>query len=79
MASLTNFGFPYIEITDGDYNNNRELYLRHRYESSELDMRYARKVLEYVYKLWGRPVHLETKIEDDSLVLHYDGEDHSED
>ena len=78
VASLTNFGFPYIEITDGDYNGNRELYLRHRYESSELDMRYARKVLEYVYKLWGRPVHLETKIEEDSLVLHYDGEDHSE-
>ena len=78
VASLTNFGFPYIEITDGDYNGNRELYLRHRYESSELDMRYARKVLEYVYKLWGRPVHLETRIEEDSLVLHYDGEDHSE-
>ena len=36
-------------------------------------------IAEYVYKLWGRPVHLETKIEGDSLVLHYDGEDHSED
>ncbi|HYE75526.1 MAG TPA: SpoVR family protein, partial [Blastocatellia bacterium] len=63
VANMTNFGFPYIEVTDGDYNRNRELYLKHRYESAELDLKYARKVLEYVHKLWGRPVHLETMLE----------------
>ncbi len=78
VANLTNFGFPYIEVTDGDYDHNRELYLTHRYEGSELDLKYARKVLEYVYRLWGRPVHLETKVDDDALVLHYDGKDHDE-
>jgi stage V sporulation protein R len=41
-------------------------------------MKYARKVLEHVYKLWGRPVHLETKVEEESLVLHFDGQDHEE-
>jgi stage V sporulation protein R len=78
VSNMTNFGFPYIEVTDGDYRRNRELYLRHRYEGAELDVKYARKVLEYVYKLWGRPVHLETIVEDESRVMHYDGEDHSE-
>ncbi|MBX7222355.1 MAG: SpoVR family protein [Blastocatellia bacterium] len=79
VASKTNFGFPYIEVTDADYNGNRELYLTHRFEGSELDLKYARKVLEYVQKLWGRTVHLETRTDNDKLVLHYDGKEHDED
>jgi stage V sporulation protein R len=79
VANMTNFGFPYIEVTDGDYNGNRELYLTHRYEDIEMDMKYARKTLEYVQKLWGRTVHLETLIDEEPLVLHYDGSEHTED
>jgi Uncharacterized conserved protein, COG2719 len=79
VANMTNFGFPYIEVTDGDYNRNRELYLTHRYEGVELDLKHARKVLEYLYTLWGRPVHLETRVDNEPLVLHYDGGSHDED
>jgi stage V sporulation protein R len=79
VANMTNFGFPYIEVADGDYNNNRELYLRHAYEGAELDSRYARKALEHVYTLWGRPVHLETVVDDEHVRLHYDGQEHDED
>ena len=79
VSNMTNFGFPYIVVADGDYNRNRELYLKHLYEGAELDGGYARKVLEYVYALWGRPVHLETIVEDERVVMHYDGEDHDED
>ncbi len=79
VANMTNFGFPYIEVVDADYDGNRELYLMHRYEQVELDMKYARKTLEYVYKLWGRDVHLETRVDDEPLVLHYDGQEHDED
>jgi stage V sporulation protein R len=79
VSNMTNFGFPYIVAMDGDYNKNRELYLKHSFEGSEIDLPYARKVLEYVYKLWGRPVHLETIVEGDQMVLHYDGSDHDED
>ncbi|HKQ75178.1 MAG TPA: SpoVR family protein [Blastocatellia bacterium] len=78
VSNMTNFGYPYIEVADGDYDRNRELLLRHRYETAELDLKYARKVLEYVNKLWGRPVHLETVIEEEVTTLHYDGEEHSE-
>lgn len=79
VANMTNFGFPYIVVADGDYNRNRELYLKHQSEGAELDGTYARKVLEYVHKLWGRPVHLETVVDDEPVVMHYDGEDHDED
>ncbi len=79
VANMTNFGFPYIEVTDGDYDGNRELYLMHRYEGVELDMKYARKTLEYVHNLWGRDVHLETVVDDEPLVMHFDGNEHDED
>ena len=79
VANMTNFGFPYLQVEDGDYNGNRELYLKHRYEGTELDMRYARKALEHVHALWGRPVHLETVIDEESSVLHYNGNEHAED
>jgi stage V sporulation protein R len=79
VSNMTNFGFPYLQVEDGDYNGNRELYLKHRYEGTELDMRYGRKALEHVHALWGRPVHLETVIDDDSSVLHFNGTEHAED
>ncbi|MFY9224757.1 MAG: SpoVR family protein [Blastocatellia bacterium] len=79
VASMTNFGCPYIEVTDDDYNGNRELFLKHRYEGIELELKYARKVLEYVQQLWGRTVHLETVTDNENTVLHYDGEEHKED
>ena len=79
VSNMTNFGFPYLQVEDGDYNGNRELYLKHRYEGTELDVRYGRKALEHVHTLWGRTVHLETVIEDETTVLHFNGDQHSED
>jgi stage V sporulation protein R len=79
VANMTNFGFPYLQVEDGDYNGNRELYLKHSYEGTELDLRYGRKALEHVHTLWGRAVHLETVVDGESTVLHYDGEEHQED
>jgi stage V sporulation protein R len=79
VANMTNFGFPYIEVVDGDYDRNRELYLMHKYEGVEIDMKYARKTLEYVHKLWGRDVHLETTVDEEPLVMHYNGTEHDED
>jgi stage V sporulation protein R len=79
VSNMTNFGFPYLQVEDGDYNGNRELYIKHCYESTELDMRYGRKALEHVQTLWGRPVHLETVIDNETTILHYNGTEHSED
>ena len=74
VASMTNFGSPYLVIDNGDYRGNRELYIKHLYEGNELDMIYAEKTLQHVYVLWGRPVHLETVYEGKRILLSYDGE-----
>ena len=68
-----NGGIPYITVMDGDYMRNGELYLRHHYEGIELDIKYLEKVLPYIYRLWGRSVHLETVIEEKPIVFSYDG------
>lgn len=74
VAGMTNFGYPYIVVEDGDYRRNRELYLRHMYEEQEIDIDYAEKTLRYVFQLWKRPVHLETVLNGKGVVLTYDGE-----
>ncbi len=73
VQSRVNGGFPYIIVENGDYQNNGELYLYHHYEGIELDIKYLEKTLPYIYKLWGRMVHLETIIEDRSVLFSYDG------
>ncbi len=87
---LTLHGAPAIYIKDGNYNDNRELYMvhmRHPNAQQELDGDYERATLEKVFRLWGRPVHLETdEITKDAsgqqsdlirVVDTYDGENHT--
>lgn len=78
VASMTNFGVPYIVVDDGDYRRNGELYLKHLYEGQELDIKYAERTLQAVYELWGRPVHVETQVDDRKLLLTYDGQRNSQ-
>jgi len=68
-----NGGFPYIMIHDGDYLRNGELYIKHHYEGIELDIKYLEKVLPYIFRLWGKTVHLETYVEEKPIVFSYDG------
>ena len=77
VGSMTNFGVPYIQVEDGDYRKARELYLRHVYEGREIDIGYAERVLRYIHQLWGRPVHLETVLEDKATVLSFDGQENA--
>jgi stage V sporulation protein R len=73
VTSMTNFGVPYITVEDGDYRRNHELYLLHRHEDQELDLGYAEKTIQYLYQLWGRPVHLETVVGEERVLISYDG------
>ncbi|QGP92396.1 SpoVR like protein [Neomoorella glycerini] len=77
VGRLTNCGFPYIVVEDGDYQRRGELYLKHCYEDLELDVPYLEKTLPYIYLLWGRPVHLETVIDGKTAVFSYDGKKNS--
>jgi stage V sporulation protein R len=73
VSMRVNGGFPYITVNDGDYLKNNELYLKHWYEDIELDLKYLEKVLPYLYQLWGRPVHMESVLEDKPVLFSYDG------
>lgn len=63
ISDRLNGGFPYITVENGDYSRNGELYLKHHFEGQELDIKYLEKTLPYIYRLWGRDVHLETVME----------------
>ncbi len=73
IRSRVNGGFPYLIAVDGDYNEGGELFIRHQYEEIELDLKYVERTLPYVHRLWGKSVHLETRIEDKPVVFTYDG------
>ncbi|MDR6227633.1 spore cortex formation protein SpoVR/YcgB (stage V sporulation) [Desmospora profundinema] len=62
-----------IVVEDGDYRNNGELLLKHRFEGLELDVKYIEKTLPHVYPLWGRPVHIETVIKHRDVLFTYNG------
>jgi stage V sporulation protein R len=73
VGMRVNGGFPYLMVVDGDYQKNGELYIRHSYEGIELDIKYLEKVLPYMHQLWGRKTHIETIVEDRTMLFTYDG------
>jgi stage V sporulation protein R len=76
LANLTNLGRPLIAVRDGNYKNRGELFLEHTYTGVELQLDYAKDTLLNLQRLWNRPVHLETVLEDVRTVLSFDGTSH---
>lgn len=81
LRTLEHSGVPEIAVVDGDYAGRNELYMRHTFNSINLDDEYRRRTMQHIYFLWNRPVHLETvvikdeeKPEDNRIVLYsYNG------
>ncbi|MEW9670690.1 SpoVR family protein [Ammoniphilus sp. 3BR4] len=73
VTSRVNGGFPYMTVENGDYLKNGELYIKHHFEGMELDIKYVEKTLPYVYKLWGKTVHLESTVEERQVLFSHDG------
>jgi stage V sporulation protein R len=78
LFALTNHGQPYIYVVDGNYANRGELYLAHRHNGADLDIKYATATLKNVQEIWGRPVHLQARIDDDMVLFSFDGENSQE-
>jgi len=64
LARLTNHSAPFIYAVDGNYGNRGELLLVHKHEGKDLDFPFAQATLQNIYKIWQRPVHLETIVKD---------------
>lgn len=78
LSQLVNFGQPVIEVTDGNYENRGELYLKHSHEGADLKIDLALDTLRNLHAIWTRPVHIETVVDSRRKLLSYDGKHHAE-
>ena len=77
LDSLTNHGRPIIRVANGNHANRGELLLQHQYQGMPLKLDYAKDTLSNLWKLWSRPVHIETIVDDKVTLLSYDGHTHA--
>ena len=68
LAQLTNMGQPFVYVVDANYLNRGELYLAHRFTGVEIDAARAAEVLRALCALWGRPVHLPARINEETFL-----------
>jgi stage V sporulation protein R len=73
LAALTNFGNPIIKVVDGNHGNRGELYLVHEWVGGDLQLDQAQMTLQGLYRMWQRPVHLETNEGGKGRLLSFDG------
>jgi stage V sporulation protein R len=73
LYQLTNMGKPFIYVVDGNYRNAGELYLAHRHNGLDVEIKWAVETLRNLHVLWGRPVHLQARIDDDMMLFSFDG------
>jgi stage V sporulation protein R len=77
LYQLTNFGQPMIAVVNGNHRNRGELYLMHQHDGIDLQLDQAEDTLRALFRLWQRPVHLETVVFERRKVLTYDGKEHT--
>jgi stage V sporulation protein R len=66
-------GTPRISVVDANANNRGELLLAHDHEGLDIQLDWADPVLGNLATLWGRPVHLDTQVDNKPLRLTHDG------
>lgn len=73
LYQLTNMGKPFIFVVDGNYRNAGELYLAHKHNGLDIEIKWAAETLKNVQQIWHRPVHLQARIDDDMMLFSFDG------
>jgi len=76
LYRLTNMGRPFVYVLDGNYRNRGELYLGHKHNGLDIEIKFAVETLKNLHKVWQRPVHLQARIDDDQILFSFDGEQH---
>jgi stage V sporulation protein R len=78
---ITNIGMnrvPVIRVIDANYDHQQKLLLGHLFDGRELDLGYAQHTMRHLYRLWNRPVVMETVLKGRNYQLHYDYSDQFE-
>lgn len=70
LNQLANGGNPIIKAVDSNFNNAGELLLVHTHHGVGLDDKYIKATLESLYRIWKRPIHLETKDSSGKKIVH---------
>jgi stage V sporulation protein R len=73
LFMLTNCTRPIIEVVEGNYMNRGELYLVHKHEGVDLKLDWAKDVLKQIFRIWRRPIHLETIVDGKLRVFTAEG------
>jgi stage V sporulation protein R len=60
LLQFTNFGKPTIEAVTANFNNSSELLLLHKFNGVVLNSEEVEDIMENIFEMWGRPVHLGT-------------------
>jgi stage V sporulation protein R len=69
LHHLTNAGQPFIYVVDANYLNRGELMLAHKYNGVEVEAAKAAEVMAALRLIWGRPVHLLARFNDDPCMM----------
>ena len=76
LQQLTNFGQPVILVKDANFKNRGELLLLHQHEGMDLKHDFALETLRNIFKMWRRPGHIETIVEESNRRVTFDGTNH---
>jgi len=68
INSFAHSGIPKIEIANGNHSNAGEIRLEHRWSGANLDQKYAEETMKHLYRLWGKPILLNTKVDNKPIA-----------
>ncbi|MCB1197320.1 MAG: SpoVR family protein [Bdellovibrionota bacterium] len=77
LFSLTNRGQPFIFVKDANHEGKKKLLLWHKHAGIDLKIDWAYATMENIYKIWKRPVYLETMVDEKGKILIFDGKEHT--
>jgi stage V sporulation protein R len=69
LYQITNAGQPFVYVVDGNYLNRGELYLAHEFSGLEVDAGTAVETMRGIRAIWGRPVHLQVRVNEEMMLL----------
>ena len=78
LQSLTNMGNPQVAVADANAFNRGELTLKHFHDGVDLRLDWAWATLKNIFRIWKRPVHIETIMEGIPKVFTFDGQEQKE-
>ena len=74
IFDVASLGQPRVELTDANHGGRGELELTHAWDGVDIQLEWAAHVLANLARVWGRPVHLCTRVEGREAWMHHDGE-----